>query len=162
MAGDVSSAGLACRRYAAGMTRAVRGESSPEGTADHRQGWSEAQPLLNDKGEAKPRRGDGQDAPSGAPRDCFYPSPLRGFIALFAPSRGSASLHPCLWSVAPSGLAVSPPRRTPNTANVHTQLCWCALQTPPTFTSNFVGVPHKHGDGALPTRLLCRTKSKYH
>ena len=34
----------------------------------------------------------------------FYPSPLRGFIAPFTPSRGFASLHPCLWSTVPSGL----------------------------------------------------------
>ena len=142
MAGDVSSAGLACRRYAAGMTRAVRGESCPEGTADHRQGWSEAQPLLNDKREAKPRRGDRQDEPSGVQRDCFLSVAPSGLHRPLRPSRGSASLHPCLWSAAPSGLAVSPPRRTPNTPNVHIQLRWCAAQTrrrraPNTATAHF-------------------------
>ncbi len=167
MAGDVSSAGPACRRYAAGMTRAVRGGSSPEGTADHRQGWSEAQPLLNDKGEAKPRRGDRQDEPSGVPRDCFLsvaPSglhrPLRaeqGFR--FAPPLPvvcrpfgaccvSAAPHPKHRQRSHPTSLVCPT----NTANVHIQLRWCALQTPPTFTPNFVGVPHKHGDGVPQTQ----------
>jgi len=39
----------------------------------------------------------------------FYLSPRRGFIYYLTPSRGCASLHPCLWSVVPSGLS-KPPR----------------------------------------------------
>ena len=158
MAGDVSSAGLACRRYAAGMTRAVRGGSSPEGTADHRQGWSEAQPLLNDKGEAKPRRGDGQDEPSGVQRVCFLsvaPSglhrPLRAEQGLrFAPPLPvvcrpfgaccvSAAPHPKHRQRSHPTSLVCPT----NTANVHTQLCWCAAQTRRRRTSDSAAVPNK-------------------
>ena len=143
MVGDVSGAGGACRRYATMMTRAVHGESSPEGTVDHRQGWSEAQPLLNDTKEAKPRRGDRQDEPSGVQRVCFLsvaPSglhrslhPEQGFR--FAPPLpvvrrpfGACCVSATLRPEHDHGAPQTRPRRTPNSATAHLRLCYCAEQ----------------------------------